>query len=280
MIRADGTHTGERSPRPVVGRQRRMRTWEHDRGVSGRAGLFRLIPEGVNLMDAGCVADLTREIALEGERIGRRFGLVVLDTLATCAVGMEENSAKETGIALARMSEMRHALGCSVFAVHHTGKDPGRGMRGSYRLKGDFDAVVEVSRDGMHLSTLVEKQKDGPDGTALHFTAHPVEWWRDRHGITSSLVVRPRAEGDGATGASSHHARVAEARSAIAGVLDLGVPATRATICRLLGWPRGRKYGEIDEAVGAEGAVAAHPLHGPVRLAREGDRIVMTKVGG
>ncbi|MFC7538202.1 AAA family ATPase [Siccirubricoccus deserti] len=120
----------------------RIAAWERHHGLKNVSAPFRLIAEGLNLMDPQCMADLTEEIEAEAMAIGQPFGLIVLDTLATCAVGMEE-FWQRIWIALGRMSAMRHTLGCSVFAVHHTGKDADRGMRGSYRLKGDFDTVFQ-----------------------------------------------------------------------------------------------------------------------------------------
>jgi hypothetical protein len=68
-------------------------------------------------------------------------------------------------------------------------------MRGSYRLKGDLDAVVEIDRQerGMNPSTFIGKQKDGLDSAAQHFTARPVECIMPGEGLVSTLVINPRA---------------------------------------------------------------------------------------
>jgi hypothetical protein len=255
----------------------RIDAWKRDRGVAGQESLFVLIPEGVNLMDPECIRDLMAEIALMYEGIGLPPALVVLDTLATCAVGMEENSGKETGLAVGAMSEMRHTLGCCVYAVHHTGKDAERGMRGSYRLKGDLDAVIEAERgEGtLHISTFVEKQKDGPDGQARHFTARPVEWWKDGGGIVSTLVLDPREEQVGSD--TAEHDRIMEIRMRAASVLELDAPTSRSRLCALAGWSPGRIYGLMDEAFPEGGARVVTAQLGAVRIGREDGRIVMRK---
>ncbi|MFC7538201.1 hypothetical protein ACFQU2_00420 [Siccirubricoccus deserti] len=128
----------------------------------------------------------------------------------------------------------------------------------------------------MHLSTFVEKQKDGPDGQALHFTAEPLEWLADSM-LQSSLVIRPREEQVGDT--PGDFAKAIEARAGIAQVLELDQPMTRYAVCRAAGWNRGPgAYRTIEQAVPEDGVRVSHPVHGAVILTRKGDKITMTVV--
>lgn len=73
--------------------------------------------------------------------------LVIIDTFARCAVGIEENSAKEVGVFVEACDQMRRDLNCGVLVVHHTGKD-GK-LRGSSALYAACDAVLmQVKVDG------------------------------------------------------------------------------------------------------------------------------------
>lgn len=71
--------------------------------------------------------------------------LVIIDTMARSAVGMDENSSKEVGVFIQRVDHIRFELGCSTLVVHHTGKS-GQ-MRGSSSLYGAADAVISVSKN-------------------------------------------------------------------------------------------------------------------------------------
>ena len=74
--------------------------------------------------------------------------LVVIDTLARSAVGMDENSARDMGQFVAAVDRLRLALQCSVLVVHHTGKSGD--MRGSTALYGAADSVLaQTFNDGL-----------------------------------------------------------------------------------------------------------------------------------
>jgi hypothetical protein len=254
----------------------RIDAWKRKHGVEGQESNFVLIPSGVNLMDAECMRDLTAEIADRCEEMDCAPALTILDTLATCAVGMEENSGKETGIALGAMSDMRHTLGCSIFAVHHTGKDAERGMRGSYRLRADLDTVIKISRaeKSMKMSAWVQKQKDGPDGLVIHFEAKPMEWIKGG-ALVSTLVIAPRDE---AAGESAERAdKIDDIRARAASLLELGVPMTRAQLCKAGDWNRGRIYNQFPQAFPPEGARTVAARHGRVRISMD-DEFMITMV--
>lgn len=70
--------------------------------------------------------------------------LVVLDTLATFGVGLNENDAKDAGLMIAGMKAIRDALSSAVLAIHHTGKDTDRGARGSGAITAGVDSGFEV----------------------------------------------------------------------------------------------------------------------------------------
>jgi AAA domain len=92
------------------------------------------------------------------------YGLVVIDTLARCMVGADENSAKDCGQVVDALTRLRAAtpggLGV-VLAVHHTGKD-GKTFRGSSVFEAGADTVYLVTEDGGAITLDREKRKDGP----------------------------------------------------------------------------------------------------------------------
>ncbi|MEO1289077.1 MAG: AAA family ATPase [Chloroflexota bacterium] len=104
--------------------------------------------------------------------------LVIIDTMARSAVGMDENSSKEVGVFIQRVDHIRFELGCSTLVVHHTGKSGH--MRGSSSLYGAADSVISVSKnDGVikltNNSDFEGKNKYGPEDWNLFYRLLPVE---------------------------------------------------------------------------------------------------------
>lgn len=102
--------------------------------------------------------------------------LVVLDTYARMTLGLEENSAKDTGPVLDSLDQLRQATnGGLVLVVHHTGKDPEKGLRGSSAMLGAMDSTVSLSGDGSGLRAKVEKLSDGEKPLDEWYKLHPLE---------------------------------------------------------------------------------------------------------
>jgi hypothetical protein len=76
-----------------------------------------------------------------------RVGLIIIDTFARAAVGLEENSATDVGKAVARFDWVRRQTGAGLLVVHHSRKD-GLSARGSSALHGALDTELLV-RDGL-----------------------------------------------------------------------------------------------------------------------------------
>jgi hypothetical protein len=85
--------------------------------------------------------------------------LVILDTLARCLVGGDENSAKDMGLAVSAMDRIRVALDATVLAIHHTNKSESS-ERGSGALRGACDALWFLTQADDLLQLSCEKFKD------------------------------------------------------------------------------------------------------------------------
>lgn len=107
--------------------------------------------EAVQVMNSNDLASFINLIAKHDP------ALVVIDTLARSAVGLEENSARDMGLFVGSLDTMRSHLNCGVLVVHHTGKD-GK-IRGSSALYAAADSVLSLtSNDG------VITLRNDPDG--------------------------------------------------------------------------------------------------------------------
>lgn len=88
--------------------------------------------------------------------------LIIVDTLARMAAGMDENSAKDMGVLLMQATKVQRAFGATLVFVHHSGKNDDRGARGSSALQAGFDTVIAVkAKPETKIVTLwTDKQKD------------------------------------------------------------------------------------------------------------------------
>lgn len=96
------------------------------------------------------------------------IGLVIMDTFARAAIGLEENSAKDVGKGVARFDQVRKATGAGLMVVHHTNKG-GVSGRGSSALNGALDTELLVREpswntddcpEGRPMELWVAKQKN------------------------------------------------------------------------------------------------------------------------
>lgn len=106
-----------------------------------------------------------------------RPALVVLDTQARVSVGMEENSAKDMGVLVDRLEELRAACAACVLTLHHTPRD-GNHIRGSTALEGAAQTVIRVSKEGGVLTLTNDpdeggKQKDAEPFDPIHLRIVP-----------------------------------------------------------------------------------------------------------
>ena len=78
--------------------------------------------------------------------------VLIIDTWAAVTAGMDENSAKDMGRAIKAIKKLQSSLNCSVFIVHHSGKDGSRGLRGHSGIHAAADNVWRISKQrNMHV---------------------------------------------------------------------------------------------------------------------------------
>lgn len=172
-----GTRTLYIAGEGVHGAVQRVKAWEAEHERSVGQDLF-LIGEAVLLgtHDATVwpwLADQVHELGI---------GLVIFDTLARMALGLEENSATDMGAAVRKFDVLRRDGGCGVMVVHHTTRGATHG-RGSTALLGALDSELLVEDDtdatddedfdaagAKPLLIRATKQKNTAEPEALHVT--------------------------------------------------------------------------------------------------------------
>jgi hypothetical protein len=134
----------------IYGYNARWEAWKRHNNVISAPVFF--YPEAVQIMDTHTLAAFIAEIS------DHKPVLVIVDTLARSAVGLEENSARDMGIFVHALDTIRNSLNCAVLVVHHSGKD-GR-IRGSSALYAAADCVLALTNsDG-----LITLRNDGDGG--------------------------------------------------------------------------------------------------------------------
>lgn len=180
------------------GIRKRVRAWERHHGVAMEHVLF--LPRPVQAMDSEWLTLI---------EACRRLGpaLVIVDTQARVSVGVEENSAKELGLVIDRMEQLRAATRACILLIHHTGHVGDHG-RGSTSAKGALQSELHVSKKGDRAANTIVtiktgKQKDDEQDGDIQFGLKvvnlPGEAKPDGRPVTSVVLV-PLGEASQASG--------------------------------------------------------------------------------
>lgn len=126
----------------LSGAVQRIKAWSHMHDIP-----HELVDDGLRLgNDIIRVGASSEAWGLLVEYIIRqRIGLVIFDTFARMATGIEENSATEVGKAIVRLDNVRKLTGAGAMLIHHTAKGDPKSGRGSSALNGALDSELLIS---------------------------------------------------------------------------------------------------------------------------------------
>lgn len=140
----------------AFGLHRRLSAWEYAWGRQIDSDQLIVLPKPVNMGRPEQVQELMQAVRVLSP------ALLVIDTVARCAVGFDENSSKDMGIFVDAMDRLKVAMnGGTVLGVHHTGKDR-KTIRGSSALEDGVDTVYLSEGDAGLVKLERIKRKDGP----------------------------------------------------------------------------------------------------------------------
>ncbi|EJD7270738.1 AAA family ATPase [Klebsiella pneumoniae] len=118
--------------------------------------------------------------------------LIILDTLARCFGGSDENTAKDMGAFIQGCDYIKAATQATVLIIHHSGKDQDKGARGSSAFRAALDVEFNVRRegDGGALILSCTKMKDAEEPPRQAYDLYPVNLYVDDDGdqITSLVL--------------------------------------------------------------------------------------------
>jgi hypothetical protein len=168
------------------GLRKRVLAWHdfHQKDVADAA--FLLVEQAVAIRDSEMLDALIDDI--EVQREGQEVKAIVFDTLARCMSG-DENSATDMGEAVQSLDSIKERFKCCVVAVHHSGKDASRGLRGSSALLGALDVALQCRKDGDVLELRSQKQKDFEPAEPTWFQAKAHSFQVHAFEDESSLVL-------------------------------------------------------------------------------------------
>ncbi len=159
----------------VSGFKRRLVAMRRHHGIEGHGVPFFMIE---NVPDLGSetteLPQLLAELdAFLAQACPERPRAIALDTLARCMGEADENSARDMGRFVNRCAAIERHFECLVAVVHHVGKDPARGARGSNSLNGAADVTMMVEKTEAYSTVRVEEMKDGREGQEWRFRLIP-----------------------------------------------------------------------------------------------------------
>lgn len=105
--------------------------------------------------------------------------LILIDALIGVTRGMDENGREVAEVLQRAATLLNQATGATVGVIHHAGKDPNRGMRGSTAILGVVEAALRVShhKPSDTRTLLLEDGRDVEGGNEFHFHIDTVDGW-------------------------------------------------------------------------------------------------------
>ena len=120
------------------------------------------------------------------QSLGQAPILVIVDTLARCLGGGDENSARDMGAAITSLDHVRHAFGCAVLVLHHTGHSNEHRERGSSALRAAADTLIIGAKTDDVMTLRCEKQRNAEPFEDIAVRLVPVDI-----GGETSCVIEP-----------------------------------------------------------------------------------------
>lgn len=163
----------------VSGYASRIQAWQKHHKISSLEEI-QFLPRSVSFLDPLSFARLMETVKTFA--IGGSLDFVIVDTLARCMAGGDENSAKDMGLFIQGCDQIREATGATVLVVHHMNRSGS--YRGSSALPGACDVVIEMTKMDDKITVSCGKMKDAAPFSARYLQLVPVKG-------TDSCVLTP-----------------------------------------------------------------------------------------
>ncbi|GAB2491237.1 AAA family ATPase [Arenimonas alkanexedens] len=171
----------------------RVQAWLQEHQLSSPPNSFQLFTHEITLADGTMSADFEDFIADRAMVAAPQ--LIVIDTLSQTSTGFDENSNTDMAKYFKRAQALVNRTGATVLVVHHTGKDPGKGERGAFAIRGNVDTSIQAKKEDVEgrsfVSLYAVKQKNDEQGQITELEMVRREFVVRSGTSTSSLVLVP-----------------------------------------------------------------------------------------
>ncbi len=117
-----------------------------------------------------------------------RPDVLVLDPLVRFHQG-EENSATDMGCFFRLLRELMKEFHFAVILIHHAGKNPEQGARGSSAIQAEYDSAIQMKKDGDGAVLAFDlRHEDTPPNRRLRFNTTTLWFGSDNEGIVVQFV--------------------------------------------------------------------------------------------
>lgn len=176
----DSRRTEEGSVMYIVGEggsgvPRRIKAWAKAYNNGENVNHLCCINMPVFMADSNQVEQLNLAAKLVEQKTGLPVVMIVVDTLARCFGGHDENKASDMGAFIAGCDTVKAKTGATVLIVHHSGKQEEKGARGSSSFRAALDAEYLVKRESANAKALTlkcTKQKDAEETECRAYELH------------------------------------------------------------------------------------------------------------
>lgn len=168
---------------------RRIRAWSEHHGVN-LANVPLYLAPAVAIPNPTDLIALITAIDTGVATVGQP-AMIVLDTLARCFGGGDENSTQDMSRFVSACDAVRQRYGCTILVVHHAGHGDKSRARGAIALKAALDAEYRLANDtGLLLTATKMKDAETPPPLALEIVTVDLPGLLDDYGnpVTSAAI--------------------------------------------------------------------------------------------
>ena len=186
--------------------------------------------EIIDLLDPRCVNVILATLKEAEKDFSSEVRIAIFDTYnkGIAYGGGDEDKARDQNQALGHLRRLQELYpGLHVMALGHTGKDEGRGARGSNALPGDADMQNQIGAADEVRTLITTKANDSPIGELLCFKLEPYSFGVDDDGdpinvhiVNSKIIAAQPSKRKAATKVTKMGRAERAMRDALTEVLD------------------------------------------------------------
>lgn len=161
-----------------IGVPRRIKAWAIQHNLNQQITSLSRINHPVIMSRHEDVSALIQTMEDYQTQTKRKFGLLIIDTLARCFGEACENKAEDMNAFIAACDRIKAETEATILVVHHSGKDSEKGARGSSALRAACDFEYRIDREERltqyHLTCTKAKDDKEPRPQTFDLTSHSI----------------------------------------------------------------------------------------------------------